>query len=103
MLAGRGQAAPVRCRDGVPSRGIMGRVDKCHNSAVEDKMKQRADMGPTGDEMTDTPGSGAVFRGTASRAFPGLVKRGGCGQLSTVTLTPELNLLPAELKARIPE
>jgi hypothetical protein len=59
-------------------------------------MKQRADMGPTGDEITDTD---AIFSGAASRAFPGLAKRGGWGQLPTVMRTPELSVLPAELKA----
>jgi hypothetical protein len=49
--------------------------------------------------MKDVPDSGAVFSGDASRVLSGLVKRGGCGQFSTVTPTPELKVLPTELNA----
>ena len=44
--------------------------------------------------MTDTPDSGAVFSGGASRVIPGLVMRGRCGQFLTVILTPELVAVP---------
>jgi hypothetical protein len=63
---------------------------------------------PLSDGLVDSgPGRGdghtglrrSMRRGRSSRVVPGLVMRGGFGQLSTVMLTPELNVLPTELKA----